>query len=141
EDFQRTGPGNTYAKTPTVPVAHFNVNGSVGSPYTISEATGLLTAVGASVEVLGAPTGSVIDPSTFSPVKKGLSPATNDIRLTQTGSSLGVNDKLGEHDFSTDYTLVDHMDSARYAKLGDTMEFTVTNVTNAHHPFHLHGFS
>jgi len=33
------------------------------------------------------------------------------------------------------------MGSARYAKLGDTLELTVTNVTGAHHPFHLHGFS
>ena len=31
--------------------------------------------------------------------------------------------------------------SARYAKLGDVLQLTVTNMTGAHHPFHLHGFS
>ena len=31
--------------------------------------------------------------------------------------------------------------SVRYAKLGDVLQLTVTNMTGAHHPFHLHGFS
>ncbi|HSW11610.1 MAG TPA: multicopper oxidase family protein [Solimonas sp.] len=30
---------------------------------------------------------------------------------------------------------------ARYARLGDTLELSVKNETNAVHPFHLHGFS
>jgi FtsP/CotA-like multicopper oxidase with cupredoxin domain len=46
-----------------------------------------------------------------------------------------VNDIRAEHDHSI------RPASARYAKLGDTLEFTVTNKTGAHHPFHLHGFS
>jgi FtsP/CotA-like multicopper oxidase with cupredoxin domain len=33
-------------------------------------------------------------------------------------------------------------ESSRMAVLGQTLELTVTNKTaNAHHPFHLHGFS
>src|SRR3954468_14986850 len=137
QDFNRTG--QTFANTPTVPVAHFNVSGSAGSPYSITAGTALLTSIGASVEALGGATGTLLDPTTFSPVKTGL--ASQDIRLTQTGSSLGVNDKLGMHDFPGDYTAVMHMDSARFAKLGDILELTVTNTTDAHHPFHLHGFS
>jgi FtsP/CotA-like multicopper oxidase with cupredoxin domain len=46
-----------------------------------------------------------------------------------------VNDIQGEHDHST------RPGSARYAKIGDTLELKVTNTTGAHHPFHLHGFS
>ena len=60
---------------------------------------------------------------------------------------LGINRFTGEHDFSGDYTAAPRPSfpgpsgSARYAKLGDTLELTVTNTTGAHHPFHLHGFS
>ena len=68
--------------------------------------------------------------------------SSQDIQLTNTGSSLGINGILGEHDFPGSTTrTIDHPDSTRYAKLGDTLELTVTNVTDAHHPFHLHGFS
>jgi FtsP/CotA-like multicopper oxidase with cupredoxin domain len=141
QDFPRTGQpsGPTsqgWAKIPTVPVAHFSVAGVASSVYTLTPGT----ALGATpVATIGAPTGTTLDPATFTPTKDGL--ATSNIRLTQTGSSLGVNDVLGEHDFPGDYTLVEHFDSARYAKLGDTLELTVSNETPAHHPFHLHGFS
>ncbi len=137
QDFNRTG--QTFANTPTVPVAHFNVSGAAGSPYSITAGTALLTSVGASVEALGAATGTLLDPTTFAPPKTGL--ASQDIQLTGTGSSLGINGHLGMHDFPGDYTGVAHMDSARFAKLGDILELTVTNTTSAHHPFHLHGFS
>ena len=67
---------------------------------------------------------------------------SQDIRLTNTGSDLGIDGFHGDHDFpGIDYTEIEHPDSTRYAELGDTLELTVTNVTDAHHPFHLHGFS
>jgi FtsP/CotA-like multicopper oxidase with cupredoxin domain len=138
QDFERTGMG--FAKTPTVPVAHFNVTGTAGSVYTIADGTPLRAATGDLVETLPAATGTLLDPATFSPAKPGMS--SQDIQLTNTGTSLGINGILGEHDFpGVDYTAIDHPDSTRYAKLGDTLELTVTNVTDAHHPFHLHGFS
>ncbi len=144
-DFARTGQGN--ANIPTVPIAHFKINGA-GGPYTMTAGTNILNAIGKSVEVLGGPTGSLLNPSTFSPVK----PGTNNpnIQLTNTGSSLGINDVLGKHDFpGVDYIDIPrpiddnppHASSARWAKLGDILELQTTNVTNAHHPFHLHGFS
>jgi FtsP/CotA-like multicopper oxidase with cupredoxin domain len=34
-----------------------------------------------------------------------------------------------------------YLASARHATLSNTVELTVTNMTGAHHPFHLHGFS
>jgi FtsP/CotA-like multicopper oxidase with cupredoxin domain len=136
QDFDRTGAG--FANIPTVPVAHFNVNGTAPT-YTIGAGTDLLASIGESVETIGAPTATLLDPATFVPAKPGLS--SQDIRLTQTGSSLGVNDVLGSHDFPGDFKDIPHEGSARYAKLGDTLELTVTNTTQAHHPFHLHGFS
>ena len=55
---------------PTVPVAHFNVTGSAARPYTIGDGTPLLTLRSAqSVETLGAPTGTLLDPATFAPAQ------------------------------------------------------------------------
>jgi FtsP/CotA-like multicopper oxidase with cupredoxin domain len=145
KNFVRQGSGGP--GLPTVPVAHFKIDGSIGAGPTIADGTPILSSlgVGAEVEVLGAPTGSLLDPGTFSPAKPGM--PNQDIQLTNTGgSSLGINQVLGEHDFSGDYTLaprpgVPNPSSTRWAKLGDTLELTVTNMTGAHHPFHLHGFS
>ncbi len=146
--FQRQGSGQT-PNLPIVPVAHFNIVGS-GGGYTIANGTPVLSSLGASaeVEVLGAPTGTLLDPSMFAPSK----PGTNnpDVQLTNSGgpAGLGINNVLGEHDFPGDYTAVPRpinpmtmASSARYAKLGDVLQLTVTNMTGAHHPFHLHGFS
>jgi len=138
EDIERTGAG--FARTPTVPVAHFKVTGTAGSAYAIAAGTPLRAATGNPVETLPAATGTLLDPATFAPPKPGMS--NPDIQLTNTGSMLGINEIHGEHDFpGIDYTLIDQPDSARYAKLGDVLELTVTNATGAHHPFHLHGFS
>ena len=146
--FQRQGNGQT-PNIPTVPVAHFNVTGTGGS-YALSDLTPLLSSLGAAaeVEVLPAATGSLLDPSTFVPTKPGTN--NSDVQLTNTGGpgGLGINNVRGEHDFPGDYTAVPRpidpvtlASSARYAKLGDVLQLTVTNMTGAHHPFHLHGFS
>jgi FtsP/CotA-like multicopper oxidase with cupredoxin domain len=139
QDFERTGQG--FANIPTVPVAHFRVTGTASSPYTIGAGTDLLASLpGQEVETLGPPTGALLHPSTFTPPKTGLS--SQNIRLTQAaGSSLGIDDHIGHHEFAVDYQDIPHEESARYAKLGDTLELTVENATPAHHPFHLHGFS
>src|SRR6185369_8682895 len=145
KSFVRQGSGGP--TLPTVPVAHFNINGSIGAAPTITDGTSILSSLGAAaeVEVLGPPTATLLDPSTFAPAKPGM--PNQDIQLTNhSSSSLGINDVIGEHDFSGDYTVasrpgVPGPSSARWAKLGDTLELTVTNMTGAHHPFHLHGFS
>ena len=145
KSFVRQGSGGP--TLPTVPVAHFKINGSIGAAPTITDGTPILSSLGAGaeVEVLGAPTATLIDPGTFSPAKPGM--PNQDIQLTNHASaSLGINQVIGEHDFSGDYTVaprpgVPGPSSARWAKLGDTLELTVTNMTGAHHPFHLHGFS
>ena len=139
QDFSRTGGG--FARLPTVPVAHFNVTGPSGSVYTITPGvTQLRAATGDPQEVIGAPTGTLLDPGAFAPAKPGLPGA--EIQLTAApGASLGVNGFQGHHDFAGNYIDVPHEDSARYAKIGDILELTVKNTTAAHHPFHLHGFS
>ena len=135
EDFKRHG-NFGFSSLPTVPVAHFLVVGSE-APFTIADGTGLRSFTGSPVEVLGAPSATLLNPAGFSPVKDGMS--SQDIRLTNKSNKLGVNEVLGSHDI--DYPSLDHENSARYAKLGDTLELTVTNATGADHPFHLHGFS
>jgi FtsP/CotA-like multicopper oxidase with cupredoxin domain len=140
QDFRRTGPAGNFAGIPTVPVAHFMVTGGGGS-YSLAPGAALRASIaGAAVEVLGVATAALLDPTAFSPAKPGLS--SQDIELNATGTELQVNGHRGSHDFPGDYAAIPHEDSARYAvEIGDTLELTVNNTTNAHHPFHLHGFS
>ena len=42
---------------------------------------------------------------------------------------------------SPTYAFAAHLGSSRYAEQGKLLELTVTSVSHAHHPFHLHGFS
>jgi FtsP/CotA-like multicopper oxidase with cupredoxin domain len=138
EDFERSGLG--FTNTPTVPVMHLNLSGPKVGPYTIANGTPLLNSIGKSVEKLGAPTGTVLNPATFNPAKKGL--ATPSIDLTSNAQkSLGINNVFGEHDGAPNYMDAAHLDSSRYVKEGDTLALEVKNVTGADHPFHLHGFS
>ena len=139
QDFPRTGGG--YANIPTVPVAHFEVTGVAASPYTIADGTPLRSdpAIADPQIILGPPTGTLLDPATFNPAKPGL--PDPDIQLTNVASQLGINGHQGSHDFAGDYTAIPHEASARFARLGDTLQLTVTNMGGAHHPFHLHGFS
>ena len=148
EDYCRTGSGSPcgWPDTPTVPVMHLRVVGSVPQ-YSIGAGTALRSSIaGQAVETLGSPTGTLLDPTTFTPVKPGMS--AQNIRLTQGGGGLGVDGVLGKHEVvataanpTGDYALADHFGSTRYAKSGDILQLSVTNTTGAHHPLHLHGFS
>jgi FtsP/CotA-like multicopper oxidase with cupredoxin domain len=142
-DFQRAGGGDGaggWTRTPTVPVAHFNVTGAAVSPaFSIAAGTALRSATGDPVDVLPAATGTLLDPTTFTPPKPG-NPSQN-IQLTANGATPSIDSTPGPHDFSVDYTQFPVAATARYAKLGDTLELQVTNTTQANHPFHLHGFS
>ena len=144
EDYQRTGGG--YSNTPTVPVMHLNLAGpKVSPPYTIAAGTKLRAATGNPVETLPAPKvgEEALNPLTFTPPKKGQAPPELQlIKLTSKGQvELGVNDVFGTHDVPGDYVNAPHLDSSRYVEQGETLQFEVQNVTGAHHPFHLHGFS
>lgn len=134
QDYQRTGAAadNFWANIPTVPVMHLNITGTAGS-YSIADGTQILESVSASVPILPAPTG------TFLPVPAGkLGNPTLQITLQPGPAVDGV-----AGDFSTPpiYTDVAHLGSTRYAAADDILMLTVANDTDAHHPFHLHGFS
>jgi FtsP/CotA-like multicopper oxidase with cupredoxin domain len=137
QDYERTGQG--FAQIPTVPVMHMQIGGGPIAPaYTIADSTPLRASiVGQAVETLGASTGNLLDPATFVPgAKPGL--ASQDIKLQTPPSIDGTQGSFGG--FSP-YTNAPHIPSSRWAEQGDILELTVTNETNAHHPFHLHGFS
>jgi FtsP/CotA-like multicopper oxidase with cupredoxin domain len=139
KDFERVGPSGRFTGLPTVPVAHFNIAGSAGSTYTIGAGTLLRSATGDPQIALPAATATLLAPASFSPAKPGL--PGQDIQLTNAGNILGINGVQGAHDPGEPYASAVHVGSTRYAALGETLELTVTNVTGAHHPFHLHGFS
>jgi len=145
EDYQRTGGGagnpTRFSHLPTVPVMKLNVTGAAGT-YTIADGTPLAS-TGTPVDVLGPATGSLLDPSTFSPAKLGLPAQNIELGPSTPGSTgpLGIDHVFGTHDVSGDYTGALHLGSTRYAHVGDTLQLSVTNTTAAHHPFHLHGFS
>jgi FtsP/CotA-like multicopper oxidase with cupredoxin domain len=140
EDFRRVGTGDGasgWTRTPTVPVAHFNVTGAAVPAYTIAEGTDLRLFTGNPVEVLPPATGHLLDPSLFPTPQPGL--PSEDIKITVSPPS--IDDVAGTHDFTVDYTQQEHPGSNRWALIGDVLELTVTNTSPADHPFHLHGFS
>jgi FtsP/CotA-like multicopper oxidase with cupredoxin domain len=138
-DFERTGQG--FSKLPTVPVLHLNVTGAPVVPaYSIAAGTALKSSiVGAALAALGPATNTLLNPAGFSPAKPGS--ALQNIRLTAAGVQ-GIDGVPGDglHDHEP-YTHVPHISTSRYGRANDILELTITNETQAHHPFHLHGFS
>jgi FtsP/CotA-like multicopper oxidase with cupredoxin domain len=148
-DFQRVGPVNpgNWSQLPTVPVLHIDVG---NAPVPLFPAVTALKSTLTPTAALGAPTdiNPFLDPTTFVPVKPGapnpLTP-TQEIELTAAGGANGINTSGGApipgHFDLMPYTLNPHIGSTRYAKDGSILQFRVKNLSGAHHPFHLHGFS
>ena len=66
------------------------------------------------------------------------------IRLNANGPGVTAIDSVQGHfeDSGPDFSMVPYQDATRYALTGDTLEFTISNLTmQQHHPFHHHGFS
>lgn len=65
-----------------------------------------------------------------------------DCACVDDGAGPGVNEVRGIFDAATavSFTDVPHLQSSRYAFVGDLLELSLRNNTNNHHPFHLHGF-
>lgn len=153
-DFQRLGSGaaggGPWAKLPTVPVMHLEVTGdvAVGTEYSI---VGGPNGVGGTplrskagfpgplVPTLGAFDATLLTPSGgFVAPKFGM--ANQDIQLTN--APPGINGIAGTALHGPPpYPNTPHIGSTRYAEKGRRLELTVTNTSDAHHPFHLHGFS
>lgn len=168
-DFRRTGAG--FANLPTVPVMHLEVNTDLPEAYTITggpngavSGTPLRASLPPGppsplvVDITTPPTtGSLLNPATFMPAPKPGDPAMfvppgvvsdiPNIRLTQSPpptATLGINGIPGDALHGPPpYTNTPHIGSSRYAPaaIGSILQLTVTNVSGAHHPFHLHGFS
>ncbi len=80
------------------------------------------------------------------PANPGYADGSDDpeIRLYGTSSpgQLWINGTIGHFEHSgPDYTQVPYQGATRYARTGDLLEFTVSNKSSQHHPFHHHGFS
>jgi FtsP/CotA-like multicopper oxidase with cupredoxin domain len=156
-DFERLGAGaaggGPFAKLPTVPVMHLEVTADpadspayaiVGGPNGVG-GTPLRAKVGFPgplVPTLGAFNATLLTPAGgFVAPKFGM--ANQDIQLTN--GPPGINGIAGTalHGTPPDphYPNTLHIGSTRYAEKGRRLELTVTNTSDAHHPFHLHGFS
>jgi len=147
EDFQRVAA--TYSWTPTVPVMHLKVNGSVTSVYEMYAGKTLLARLGesAKVKVLSATSDHLLPPSS------GEAGSTvENIQLTFWTNIGAFEASIDGVAMPRDFTGFGkdglakggnpfYLESARHAALSNTLELTVTNTTGAHHPFHLHGFS
>lgn len=140
EDFQRVEA--TYSWTPTVPVMHLKVSGREATPYTLGNGAPLLASLGvqAMVKALGAATGDLV------PGEGGQGSLEKDIKLTFFNNTGAFQPSIDGIPMPRDFNGMNggnpfYLESARHATLSNTMELTVTNMTGAHHPFHLHGFS
>jgi FtsP/CotA-like multicopper oxidase with cupredoxin domain len=157
-DYPRTG-GGAVVPLPTVPVAHFRVVGAGSKKdkedkkdsFTIAVGTPLLTnpAVNQPTEnIKNDPVNALIDSSLLTPPEPGSTDPT--IILTagtpSNAPKPGINNTFN---FIFDegptppqeFTDVPHVTESRWAAVGDLVELTISNSTNAHHPWHPHGFS
>lgn len=140
EDYQRVEA--TYSWIPTVPVMHLKVSGRAATAYEIGNGTKVLARLGgeAMVKVLGAATGGlVLDSGEQGSLDK-------DIKLTFSNNIGAFQPSIDRVPMPRDFDGMAsgnpfYLESARHATLSNTMELTVTNMTGAHNPFHLHGFS
>lgn len=140
EDYQRVEA--TYSWIPTVSVMHLKVNGRAATAYEIGNGTKVLARLGgqAMVKVLGAATGGLV----LGSGEQGS--LDQDIKLTFANNIGAFQPSIDGVPMPRDFDGMASgnpffLESARHAGLSNTMELTVTNMTGAHHPFHLHGFS
>jgi FtsP/CotA-like multicopper oxidase with cupredoxin domain len=144
-DCQRTGGGagaDNWAEIPTVPVMHLQV-GAGSASYSLPNTTQLRALAGMQpVEQL--PSGG----SLLSPPFGFAGSSSSEIKFQAGGNPTidGVSGMDLMMDSNTmmpypQYTDAPHIGSTRYAEHLKVLDLLITNTTQAHHPFHLHGFS
>ncbi len=147
-DYKRTGGGQgnaNFSALPTVPVAHFQVKGHKDKPFTIAagDPLRLNPAVNDPIENLKTATITdfLLDPSCCG----GTGSADETITLTAVGKpAIEMVDGTIFDEGATPpdpFTSVPHLGASRFATVGKLLELTIKNDTNAHHPWHPHGFS
>ncbi|MEZ5566443.1 MAG: multicopper oxidase family protein [Gammaproteobacteria bacterium] len=148
-DYQHYGTAEYpygYGGLPTVPVAHFRVaEGADTARYAIAEGDPLRLhpAVNDPVESIKTLTidRHLLDPASFAAPAIGT--PEEEILLTVVGLKHTIDGVFGTvlEQGAADYRDIPHLQSSRYAAVGDTLELTFYNGTQMHHPMHLHGFS
>jgi FtsP/CotA-like multicopper oxidase with cupredoxin domain len=155
-DFQRTGgtlDPNNWAQFPTVPVMHMIVTGAKpGTPYTIVGGNVNATPPGGTAlrapagmpaleDLTGLPTGSLLPGPASPPRPAGF--VNDNITMRTSGGAPNIDQVPGMFMAppGSPYSFTPHLASSRYATEGQLLQLQVTNFSNAHHPFHLHGFS
>jgi FtsP/CotA-like multicopper oxidase with cupredoxin domain len=143
-DYRHTRRG--FARVPTVPVVHLRNlgNGPRRQRFVIEPGDGLLVRreIDDPVEDLESLplTGALLDPSLFPDPLPGS--ADPEIHLTTTDGRPSIDGIIGAFPGQpSHFEKLPHIESSRYARVGDLLELQVTNATGMHHPFHLHGFS
>jgi len=154
EDYSHYGTNEYpygYGGLPTVPVAHFRVEGRARKPATLAAGDPLRVhpAVARPVGSIkaGPATARLLDPATLDPPRPG---TTNpEVLLTVLGlresidgiHATALHGPIAPPPEGYDWRAIPHLPSSRYARVGDVLELTLRNGTQQHHPLHLHGFS
>lgn len=154
EDYSHYGTNEYpygYGGVPTVPVAHFRIEGRARRPFAMAAGDPLLAhpAVDRPVESLRAApvTAKLVDPATLDPPLPGT--ANPEVLLTVLGlresidgvHATALHGAAGPPSGGAGWRAIPHLPSSRYARVGDTLELVLRNGTQQHHPVHLHGFS
>ncbi len=147
QDYRRNGPAGRFAFIPTVPILHLRLNGPTGASvnFEIENEDPLRShpQINDPIENIKTPLieQHLLDPANLSPSRPGS--ANEEITFTNSGNRPSINGIAGSFSAAQNATFesIPHIGSSRFARVGDLLELKVTNLTNAHHPFHLHGFS
>lgn len=142
-DYERAGFG--WTRVPTVPVMHILVTEGDGGVDSITDGTPLRTnpKVNDPVESLAdLPVDAFVDPAALSPPQAGSDDET--IRLTNIlpdGVRYPSVDQVRGAFEGGGPTAPPPISTSRWARVDDVLELVARNETNAHHPWHHHGFS
>ncbi|MDP6695454.1 MAG: multicopper oxidase domain-containing protein [Gammaproteobacteria bacterium] len=151
QDYQRYGTQTYpygYGGLPTVPVAHFRVRGAAGrETRTLAEGDPLRIH-----RKVGSPVASIkdhsalatfLDPAEMEPPRPGMSSNVFQLNVIQMREAMdGYHatippDETGDRDHRD----IPYLNSSRFAEVGGMLEIEIANLSQAHHPMHLHGFS
>lgn len=142
--YNRGGPSDNNAAGDLLRIVIDNT--LVDTPFTIAAGNDVLGAGGVDDLKSLVISDSYINPPPVFDANPGAGAGSSDpiIRLNAVGAGQTAIDSVQGHfeDSGPDFSLVPYQDATRYALTGDTIEFTISNLTNSqHHPFHHHGFS
>lgn len=139
-----TGPFMLSGGGTNVPLAFFEISGTSSDT---PPAAGDPILAGTAEDVENLKDDLIITPLVDPPPAPGSSDET--IRLTNVRpgepvmlpSIDGISSMLDTNAGNGSFLGMPHPATARYARVGDTLELSIRNETGAVHPFHLHGFS